>query len=189
MTNVVSFTSTMDATPEDWAAVEDYAEKHELPTVAQRLFALLEMQRDYDDEGYPVNVYGHCLQTATRALRAGESDAFVTMALFHDCADHLPGNHAEHAANFLKWYLSDDLIWCVRHHVIFQSHFFKDHPTRDPNEHAEYKGHPAYDLCFRFCRDYDAPSFDPNYDTLPVEAFHEIAERALSKRKPVLETA
>ena len=47
-----------------------------------------------------------------------------------------------------------------------------------------YRDHPAFGLTQRFCRDYDATSFDPGYDALPVEAFmpqiREIFERPYS---------
>lgn len=47
-----------------------------------------------------------------------------------------------------------------------------------------HRDHPAFDLTRRFCRDYDAPSFDPAYDSLPVEAFmpqiHEVFDRPYS---------
>ena len=33
-----------------------------------------------------------------------------------------------------------------------------------------HRDHPASELTRRFCRDYDAPSFDPAYDSLPVDA-------------------
>ncbi len=37
-----------------------------------------------DAVGAPVNLYTHCLQTATRVLEAGHDDELVVVALFHD---------------------------------------------------------------------------------------------------------
>ena len=49
--------------------------------------------------GYPIDRARHSRQSATRALRNGESDEFVVAALLHDIGDVLaPDNHSAVAA-------------------------------------------------------------------------------------------
>ena len=46
---------------------------------------------------------------------------------------------------------------------------------------APHRDHPAFELTRRFCRDYDAPSFDPAYDSMAIEAFVPIVEEVLGR--------
>ena len=43
------------------------------------------------------------------------------------------------------------------------------------------KGHPYYEACAKFCLEYDQPSFDPTYDTEPLESFVPLVEEVLSR--------
>ena len=59
-------------------------------------------------EGYQVSRLEHSLQSATRALRAGESEEMIVAALLHDIGDELaPMNHSEYAASILKPFVSE----------------------------------------------------------------------------------
>jgi predicted HD phosphohydrolase len=45
-------------------------------------------------------------------------------------------------------------------------HYDKDRDARD-----KLKDHPYYDACVEFCARWDQVSFDPNYDSYPLEHF------------------
>ncbi len=170
----MTFTNLRDATRADWDRIDALDESRTEYTEAP--LALLESLRGGDAAGYPLNPYDHSRQAATRALRAGESAEMIVCILFHDAADRLaPANHGQIAAEILRPFVSDDHYWMIRMHGLFQKENFTNHghwgsgaldPMLDP-----YRDHPAFELTRRFCRDYDATSFDPAYDSLPVEAF------------------
>lgn len=168
------FTTLRDATREDWARI-DALEAARTDYAAAPL-ALLESLRGGDSGGYTLNPYDHSLQAATRALRAGESAEMVVSILFHDAADRLgPANHGQLAAELLQPFVSPDHYWMVRMHGLFQKENFTNHAYWGSGVMdgllAPHRDHPAFELTRRFCRDYDAPSFDPAYDSLPLEAF------------------
>ena len=168
------FTNLRDATREDWDRIDALDEAR--TDYAEAPLAILESLRGGDAAGYTLNPYDHSRQVATRAFRAGESAQFVVAVLFHDMADRIaPTNHGQVAAEILRPFLSDDLYWMVKMHGLFQKENFVQH--RHWGSGAldamlePHKDHPAFELTRRFCRDYDATSFDPDYDSLPIEAF------------------
>ena len=180
MGNVVSFRSVMDAKAEDWAALKRYENTHPRAPIADFVLAMFETMRDIDSDGMPINAYQHSLQTATRALRAGADDTTVVVALLHDMADLVSGhNHGVVAAAILRPFVGDNHAWLLAHHATFQSYFFANHPDRDPTAFRKYEGHANFDMTLNFCREFDAPSFDPDYDTLPVEEFLPLVERVI----------
>ena len=75
----------------------------------------------------------------------------------------------------LRPFLSDDLYWMVKMHGLFQKENFVQHAYWGSGVMdsllAPHRDHPAFELTRRFCRDYDAPSFDPDYDSLELDEF------------------
>jgi predicted HD phosphohydrolase len=131
-----------------------------------------------DPLGAAVNLYTHCLQTATRVLRAGHDDELVVVALFHDLPEAFSDNHhGLLAAQILAPWISERRSWLLTHHVEFQSYHFANHPTRERNERDRYLGHPYFAETADFCRLYDQNSFDPDYPTLPLAEFEPIVRR------------
>ena len=56
-------------------------------------------------EGYKVSRLEHSLQSATKALEAGEDEEMIS-CIIHDIGDELaPMNHSEYAAAILKPYV------------------------------------------------------------------------------------
>jgi predicted HD phosphohydrolase len=55
-------------------------------------------------------------------------------------------------------------------------HYDKDRDARD-----KLKDHPYYDACVKFCAHWDQVSFDPNYDTYPLEHFIPMLKEVFSK--------
>jgi predicted HD phosphohydrolase len=129
-----------------------------------------------------VSVYEHSLQSATRAYRDGASEEMVVAMLLHDIFDEIAGPyHSQVAAELLKPYVSDDIHWIIRHHGIFQMYNHPSYPAEKRNARDKYRGHPLFDATAEFCEKWDQASFDPTYDTLPLDFFRPMAVRVFSK--------
>ena len=132
--------------------------------------------------GYPIDRARHSRQSATRALRNGESDEFVVAALLHDIGDVLvPDNHSAVAAAIVAPYVSEETAWVVRHHGLFQGYYYFHHLGGDRDARERYAASPHYDRCVDFCASYDQNCFDPNYDDLPMEDFVPLLEEVFSR--------
>ena len=124
------------------------------------------------------------MQCATRALRAGESEEMIVATLLHDIGDELaPMNHSEYAASILKPYVSEKTHWIVEKHGEFQAYYYAHHLGGNRNKRDKYKGHKYFDACVNFCEKYDQCSFDPNYESYPLEKFEPMV-RNIFARKP-----
>ena len=135
-------------------------------------------------EGYQVSRLEHSLQSATRALHAGESEEMIVAALLHDIGDELaPMNHSEYAASILKPYVSEKTHWIVEKHGEFQAYYYAHHLGGNRNKRDKYKGHKYFDACVNFCEKYDQCSFDPDYESYPLEKFEPMV-RNIFARKP-----
>ena len=160
----------------DQGTVEDYELLKELripfeEAAVDRVLAHLELLRD-SYPGNRIDRYQHSLQTATRAEDAGECDEIVVAGLLHDIGDTISlFNHEEIGAQVLRPYVSQYTYWMLRQHGIFQGYYYFDKISRDKNEREQFRDHPAFEMTERFCRDYDQVSFDPEYETRPVEYF------------------
>ena len=80
-------------------------------------------------------------------------------------------NHAELAAVMLQPFVSAENHWIVKHHAVFQGYYFFHHLDLDRDMRDSYRDHPLFRECAAFCQKYDQNSFDPEYDTLPLQAF------------------
>jgi predicted HD phosphohydrolase len=137
-----------------------------------------------DYGGYAVDRFTHSLQTATRAKRDGRDEEYVVCALLHDIGDLLgPYNHADIAASMLKPFVSEQNHWMLEHHGIFQGYYFFHYLGLDRNMRDRFADHPFYEYTLDFCDAYDQNSFDPDYDTLPLEAFEPSVRRVLATPK------
>ncbi len=149
------------------------------------LLSVLQGIANGDPLGAPINVYAHCLQTASRVLRAGMDDELVVAALFHDLPEAFSDNdHGLVAAELLAPRLSERRRWLLIHHGEFQAWHFANHPTCDRNQRDRYRGHPCFDETAQFCAIYDQNSFDPAYPTLPLADFEPIVRRFFSGPAP-----
>lgn len=123
---------------------------------------------------YQVTRFEHSLQSATRAERDGADDETVVCALLHDIGDIIaPANHSAVAAAMLAPYVSEKNHWIIRHHGLFQGYYWFQFIGEDRNARDRYRDHAYYDACAEFCARWDQPSFDPGYDTLPLEHFEQ----------------
>jgi predicted HD phosphohydrolase len=119
---------------------------------------ILEILRDLRGKtaGLPVDQLTHALQTATRAERAGADVDLVVGALTHDMAKLFSyANHACIAAEMMKPYLRDDVYKVMR---------------ADPMNVEQYQDEPYFETLKSFV-DWDFSSFDPDFETAPLEHF------------------
>lgn len=171
-----------EATAEDWVPIGEKFDIFQTGLVGQLVAHLRLLETHH--LGYPIDRYAHSLQTATRALRAGADDEMVVCALLHDIGDTLsPVNHGPMAAAMLAPYVSPLNAWMIEHHEEFQGYYYAEYFGGNKHARDQYEGHPAYERTARFTDEWDQKAFDPDYDTLPIEAFLPAMERVFS-RKP-----
>ena len=181
MRQKVSFTAMEHGTQADY----DLVMADEEGKAGQFADRVLDWLRQLDgDSPYHITRLEHCLQTATRAERDGADDETIVCALLHDIGDILgPANHSEVAAAILAPYVSEKNHWIVKHHGLFQGYYWFQFIGQDRNARDKYKDHEHYQACADFCEQWDQPSFDPDYDTLPLEHFEPLV-RALFAKQP-----
>ena len=176
----VKFTQMKDGDKEDY----DFLTKHEVEytkgTADRLLNALVEL--DQGLSGYQISRLGHSLQSATRAWRDGADVDWVVSALLHDIGDiYAPYNHDEYAAAILRPFVREQCAWVVEKHGDFQLAYYGAHVGADPNKRDAYKGNKYYEDCESFCRLWDQTSFDPDYDTLPIEFFTDMTRQVFAR--------
>lgn len=175
-----NFTRFDQSQADDWREIDAHFRDYREGVVERVITHLLRLKGD--THGYPVDRYTHCLQTATRAERAGADDETIVCALLHDIGDDLaPDNHAEIAAAILEPFIDPLNVWMIRHHELFQGYHYRHFYDLDRHLRDDYRGHPGYERTVRFCDDWDQTSFDPDYDTLPLEHFRPLLERVLAR--------
>jgi len=165
-----AFTKMSDASEEDYQHIM----RHSLDFFSglpDRILTHLSLLAG-DTGGYAVDRLTHSLQSATRAQRDGQDDEYVVCALIHDIGDTLASaNHADLAATILEPFVSEKNHWIVKHHGIFQGYYFFHHLGLDRNVRDAHRDHEWWHDCAQFCEKYDQNCFDPEYETLPLEAF------------------
>jgi predicted HD phosphohydrolase len=180
MKQVVSFRQMKDGTREDYLlldASERAFARHLPDSILAALRAL-----DHSLNGYPLSRLGHCLQTATRAQRDGADEEMVAAALVHDIGDVLaPYNHAEVAAAVIRPYVREEVSWIVEQHGLFQTYYYAHHLGGDRMARERLRDHAWYASCAHFCEHYDQASFDPDYPSLPLEAFEPLIRTIFSR--------
>jgi predicted HD phosphohydrolase len=165
-----NFHDMSDSTQEDWQIIMS----HQIPFAQNGGKRVLEHLKllDGDFGGFPVDRLTHCLQTATRAYRDGRDEPYVVMALLHDIGDTLgASNHPDIAAAILKPFVSEELLWIVQHHGIFQGVNFFHHLGLNRDMREQFRGHEHFAATEEFINKYDCPAFDPEYESLPLEFF------------------
>ena len=182
MNTQARFTHMKEGTQEDWAIIaQDFsAYAKQLPGRILTHLRLL----DGDFGGFPVDRLTHSLQTATRACHDGRDVEYIVCALLHDIGDTLGSyNHADIAAAILKPFVSEENLWMVEKHGIFQGYYFFHHLGMDRMLREQFRAHPQYQQTIEFCAKYDAAAFDPAYNTLPLSFFEPMLERIFTHPK------
>lgn len=166
----VKFTQMKDGDKEDY----DFLTAHEIEYTKGTADRLMKALVDLDESlsGYQITRLGHSLQSATRAERDGADIDWIVSALLHDIGDiYAPYNHDEYAATILRPFVREQCTWVVEKHGDFQLAYYGQHVGADPEKRKDYADHPYYQDCVDFCYRWDQSSFDPAYDTLPLEHF------------------
>ena len=175
-----TFKRMEQSTQQDWACIlpEAMAMAKSLP---DRVLAHLKLL-DGDHGGFPVDRLTHSLQTATLAFKDGRDEEYVVCALLHDIGDTLGSfNHPDIAAAILKPFVSEENLWMVQNHGIFQGYNFFHHIGMDRNMRDMFKDHPHYARTEEFIALYDDPAFDASYDTLPIETFEPLLRKVMAQ--------
>ena len=174
-----TFTRREESTKEDWGIIVPEAMKM-AKSLPDRVLAHLRLL-DGDFGGFPVDRFTHCLQTATLAHEAGRDEEYVVCALLHDIGDTLGSfNHPDIAAAILKPFVSEENLWMVQNHGIFQGYNFFHHIGLDRNLRDTFKGHPNYERTAEFVALFDNPAFDPGLETWPLGQFEPMLRRVMA---------
>jgi predicted HD phosphohydrolase len=158
------------STAEQWGVIGEETMKNQ-GRVADRVLAMLESLSGVVD-GFAVDQLTHCLQTATRAERAGADDEVVVASLCHDIgkAVSVP-NHPAIAAEILRPYVRAEVTEAILYHQEFQGRHYFHHFDLDPNLRDSHRDQPWYPLAEQFADEWDQTSFDPDYPTEPLSHF------------------
>ena len=177
----MSFTRMDEGSVADWMAIAEEVSKRQaaMPAIIKAMLRQLATQVD----GFAVDQLQHCLQTASRAERAGASEELIVAALCHDIGKVISVvNHPAIAAEMLKPYVSDETYQIIRTHQDFQGKHYYALLGLDPDARQQYLNEPWFEQACIFTDEWDQTSFDPNYDTLPLEHFEPMLERIFSKQ-------
>ena len=175
-----TFTRMDESTQEQWAHIGAETMKRQQHG-GERVLALLRSLGEITD-GFATDQLTHCLQTATRAERAGADPEVVVASLCHDIGKAISvPNHPAIAAEILKPYVRDEVYSMIRAHQDFQGRHYYQHFGGDPDAREQYRGQPWFDLAARFADEWDQVSFDPDYDTEPLEHFEPLVNEVFAK--------
>lgn len=179
----VSFTEMKHGTKQDY----DYLEVLEQPYrdgTAKRILKALAAQGEESLAGYKVSRLEHALQSATRAWRDQADIDWIVGTLLHDIGDGLaPQNHDRFAAEVIRPFVREDVTWVVEHHGAFQMIYYAHHYDGwNPNERDKYRDSPYYQAAVDFCENWDQSSFDPDYDSKPLEFFAPMVEEVFARK-------
>jgi len=177
----VSFTQMKDGTREEYEFLTAHEVEHTKKTADRLLTAMTAL--DESLSGYQVTRLGHSVQSATRAWRDGADTDWVVSALLHDIGDiYAPYNHDEYAATILKPFVREQCTWCVQTHGDFQMIYYGQHLEGfDQHKRERHRGHVYFDDCVDFCARWDQASFDPDYDSLPLEFFSPMVREVFAR--------
>ncbi|MEM8663771.1 MAG: HD domain-containing protein [Pseudomonadota bacterium] len=178
--NTVKFAAMADGDKEDYVFLEAH-ERASAAAVGNRLLTALK-ELDGAESAYRVSRYEHCVQAASRAYRDGADTDWIVTALLHDVGDlYAPYNHDEYAAAIFRPYVREQCTWVVAHHGLFQRYYYAHHFGGDRDVRRRFKDNPYYDDCVAFCERWDQASFDPGYESLPLEQFRPMVEEVFAR--------
>ena len=176
----VGFVHMEDGTADDYQFLHHFEKEFSRNTSERVLDHLLTLDNSF--AGYKISRLEHGIQTATRALRDNADEEMIVAALLHDIGDTLsPENHSELAAAILQPFVSPKTYWIVKHHGVFQGYYFFHHIGGDRHARDRHKDHPYYQACADFCANWDQTSFDPDYESKPLEFFEPMVHRIFAR--------
>jgi len=176
----VKFNEMKDGDKEDYLLLQQMEEEYVSDT-SDRIIKVLK-NLDSSFGGYKVSRLEHSLQAASRAWRDEANEEMIVATLLHDIGDEIaPLNHSELAASVLKPFVSEKTRWVIEKHGLFQTYYYNHHYGKDRNLRDKYKGHEFYEDTINFCHKWDQSSFDPNYNTIPLNDFLPLVRRIFDR--------
>lgn len=176
----VNFTQMKDGTREEYELLTKHEIAHSKGTATRLLHALVNL--DESLSGYKVTRLEHSVQCASRAWRDGADIDWVVSALLHDIGDiYAPYNHDEYAATILKPFVREQCRWVVEKHGDFQMLYYGHHVGGNQHKRDAYADHRYFVDCATFCERWDQASFDPNYNSLPLEFFEPMVTKVFER--------
>ncbi len=176
----VKFRRMQDGDREDYLFLEAH-ERRFAAGVGERLLDLL-LTLDKSLSGYQVSRLEHSLQCATRAWNDGADHDWIVAALLHDIGDlYAPYNHDEFAASVLRPYVREQCVWTIANHGTFQRWYYAHHFGGDRELRQKHKDNPYYEDCVTFCERWDQVSFDPTYESRPLDFFRPVVEDVFAR--------
>ncbi|MBK6799641.1 MAG: HD domain-containing protein [Acidobacteria bacterium] len=176
----MSFTRMDQGRTDQWMEIGKEVAKRQanMPLIIKSMLRQLEEQLD----GFAINQLQHGLQTATRAVRDEASEEIIVAALCHDIGKVISvDNHPAIGAEIIKPYVSHETYQIVRTHQDFQGKHYYALMGKDPNARSKYENEPWFEMAKKFTDEWDQASFDPDYETLPLEYFEPMIDRVFSK--------
>lgn len=166
----------------DWQLLNTQKKQYLAERQASEVLRMLKMQQSDPSFGYTINMYEHCLQTATRMYRDGLSEEDIVVGLLHDIGYMVcPHRHGDYAALLLEPYVSDRNIWMLRHHEVFQQVHFHDCDDLDPDAREQWRGHAYFDWTEEFIAKYDQVTINFDEEILPIETFEPMVVRVFAR--------
>jgi len=177
---IVSFSRMDQGTVKDYALLDKFEKQH-IKALPDRLMeALSNLENSL--AGYKLSRLEHSLQSASRAEDDNADIELIVAALIHDLGDDLaPENHSQLAACIIRPYVRAEVTWAVNMHGLFQMQFYGAQTGLPTDGHLEYKDHPWFATCQRFCDDWDQQAFDPDYPTRPLTHFEPMLREIFSR--------
>ena len=132
--------------------------------------------------GFAVDQLTHVCQTAARAERAGADNEVVVAALCHDIAKAVSEpNHPAVAAALLKPYVRPEVVWMVRGPPGLPGPaLLRVHGQGPRGPRSSTSATRPTTLAEQFADEWDQTSFDPEYDTPPLEHFEPLVREIFS---------
>jgi len=178
----VEFTAMKDGTKEEYLFLKPLEDEH-IKGTADRVLRELRLQQEETLPGYKITRLEHGLQSASRAYDEGADLDWVVGALLHDIGDGLaPQNHDRFAAEILRPYLREEVVWAVERHAAFQMYYYAHHYRWNQHEREKYADSIYYQSCVDFCERWDQSSFDPAYPTRPLEFFIPMVREVFARK-------
>lgn len=180
------FTDMRHGTAADWQHIAAEHGKHQQSAAAKQIMESLR-RLEQIEVGFGANQLQHSLMAGTLARRSGASDEEVVAALTHDLGKlfSIP-NHGPIAAEMLKPYVSEDIYHAIYWHQQFQGRYYFEHLSLDPEGRKRFEGESWYSFAEKLVDDWDAPAFDPDFPSDPLESFEPEVSRVFSSPKKMV---
>ncbi len=173
--------SLEDCRADEWHVLSTQKRDYLNERCADEVLRMLRIQADDPSFGYSVNMYQHCLQTATMMYRDNLPEEDIVVGLLHDIGYMVcPEAHGSFAALLLRPYISDRNHWMLEHHEVFQQVHFHEMDGIDPNERDKWRDHPHFDWTAEFIAKYDQLAINIDAEILPIETFEPMVRRVFA---------